>query len=159
MNISGWFLDLEGVVERTWRLPDTDLEIEVGAHVYYAAKTSGCFPEPDAVIEDFTLPYGDAFELTLRDADERLMEPIGDEDAPPFAGGYDGVVSRSMERVEIMFGGRGTEPQMWHFYTPYEVDVPNNDRVKEDCRSLTHASPGRANSPDYSGAMSVGGFE
>ena len=40
-----------------------------------------------------------------------------------------------------------------------EVDVPNDDRIAERCRERTRASPGRANSPDYSGAFSVGSFE
>ena len=68
-------------------------------------------------------------------------------------------MSRSMERIELMFGGRGTEPHMWHFYTPIEVDVPNNDKIATECQTYTHASPGRANSPDYSGAYAAGSFE
>jgi hypothetical protein len=64
-----------------------------------------------------------------------------------------------MERVELMFGGEGFFPQAWHFYTPAAVDVPNNDRVDPGCLDRTHASPGRANSPDYSGAYASGSLE
>jgi hypothetical protein len=77
----------------------------------------------------------------------------------PFSGGYDGVDSRSMEKIELMFGGRGTEPHAWHFYTDAEVEIPNNDRIAEACVTHTKASPGRANSPDYSGAFASGSFE
>jgi len=73
--------------------------------------------------------------------------------------GYDGVSVRAMERLEIMFGGRGDEPSSWHFYTNAPVDVANNDRVAASCRQRTLASPGRPNSPDYSGAFAAGSFE
>ena len=64
-----------------------------------------------------------------------------------------------MEKIQLMFGGRGSEPHSWHFYTQADVDVPNNDRVAPNCRERTMASPGRPNSPDYSGAYAAGGFE
>jgi hypothetical protein len=99
------------------------------------------------------------FELTLRDGDERLIEGAGDDSVPPFVGGFDGVRSRSMERVELMFGGEGSEAQAWHFYTPYEVEVPNDDRIAPGCLGRTLASPGRPNSPDYSGAFATGNFD
>lgn len=158
-NISGWQLALEGPHEVTWIIPDSLLEIPVDGHVFIAAKSSGCFPDPDLVIPDLKFTYGDPFELTLYDADERLIEPVGNTTAPPYAGGYDGSVSRSMERIELMFGGEGTFPHSWHYYTPAEVDVPNNDRVAVGCRVRTGASPGRPNSPDYSGAFATGSFE
>lgn len=159
INVSGWRLQLEGGHAATWILPQTDLEILVDDHVFIAAQTDGCFPEPDLVVPGLEFTYGDAFELTLLDADERLVEPVGNVNSPPFAGGFDGVVSRSMERIELMFGGEGTFPHSWHFYADGEIDVPNNDRMAEECRELTKASPGRPNSPDYSGAFSTGSFE
>jgi hypothetical protein len=159
VNVSGWRLDLTGVRKVSWILPDSEREIAVGEHVFVAAKTTGCFPEPDYVLPGLSFSYGDPFRLTLRDFDERLMEPVGDEEAPPFAGGYDGDTSRSMERAELMFGAEGTFPHVWHHWTDYEVEVPNTDRILEACRGRTGASPGRPNSPDYSGAFASGNFE
>lgn len=159
VNLSGWHIDHQGARRVTYRIPSSTIELDVGRHLLIAAKTDGCFPDADLVLPELGFPYGEPLQLTLRDADERLMEPAGSRDAPPFAGGWDGQVSRSMEKVELMFGGRGREPHSWHFYTDAEVDVPNNDRVADACRERTLASPGRPNSPDYSGAFAVGSFE
>ena len=159
VNVSGWFLELEGVREVTWRIPDSDIEIEVGEHRFIAAKNDGCFPNPDWVIPALSFPYGDPIYLRLRDRDEHLIEPAGNREMPPYAGGYDLVVSRSMEKVELMFGGRGTEPHSWHHYTSAEVEVPNNDKVGSGCAERTLAAPGRPNSPDYSGAYASGSLE
>ena len=159
VNLSGWRLALTGARAVTWILPPSDREVVVGEHVFVAAKTTGCFPDPDYVLDGLSFSYGDPFELTLLDADERLMEPVGDETAPPFAGGYDGDTSRSMERAELMFGAEGTFPHVWHHWTNREVEVPNDDRILEACRGRTGASPGRPNSPDYSGAFASGNFE
>lgn len=158
-NLGGWHLILEGAREITWRIPSSDFDLNSGEHRYIAAKNTGCFPEPDWVIPSLEFPYGDPIELTLRDPDERLIEPAGSETMPPYAGGYDLRVSRSMEKVELMFGGRGSQPESWHHYTLSEVEVPNRDKVHEDCRARTLASPGRPNSPDYSGAFSSGSLE
>ena len=159
VNVSGWFLQVDGSMNRSWVIPTTSRKINVGEHVFIAAKNTGCFPEPDYIIEDLALPLGDPFRVKLSDRDERLIEYAGSRTMPPFAGGYDLVTSRSMERIEVMFGGRGTMPHMWHFFTDAEVEVPNTDRIATNCRTLTGASPGRANSPDYSGAFSTGSFE
>ena len=159
VNVSGWVLDLSGTLEKAWRLPDTDLTLDPGEYWIYAAKNDRCFRDPDGVIEGLVLPLGDPFRLTLYDADERLIEPIGDRDMPPFAGGYDLGRSRSMERLELMFGGSGMEPASWHFYNEADVDVPNDDRIDDACRAGTRASPGRPSSPDYSGAQANGSFE
>ena len=159
LNLSGWRIELEGAVETTWIIPDTDFDLNVGEHRYIAAKSSGCFPEPDWIIPEMAFAQGDPFKLTVRDSDERLMEPAGNRDMPPYAGGYDLVVSRSMEKVELMFGGRGTDPAAWHYYTPSEVEIANNDKVSPDCLQKTLASPGRPNSPDYSGAYASGSLE
>ncbi|MCB9746063.1 MAG: lamin tail domain-containing protein [Alphaproteobacteria bacterium] len=160
VNLSGWRIEQEGAFSRTYVLPETDEKLGVDEHFFIAAKDTGCFPSPDLVMAELELPAdGDPIELTLRDVDERLIEPVGSEEGPPFAGGYDLVRSRSMERVQLMFGGQGREPASWHYYTPAEVDVPNNDRIAAECRAFTLASPGRPNSPDYSGAYSTGSFE
>lgn len=159
MNLTGWHVLLDGTAERTWRIPEMSEPLQPGDHLLIAAKDTGCFPDADLVIGGFEIPYGDPFRLTLRDADERLIEPAGSTEHPPYAGGYDLVKSRSMEKIQLMFGGRGSEPHSWHFYTPEPVDVPNNDRVAANCQRNTLASPGRPNSPDYSGAYAAGSFE
>lgn len=159
INISGWRLMFEGPLSYTLRIPDNDVQISTGEHIFIAAKDTGCFPAPDLVMPELRLPDGDPFSITLQDADERLIESVGNADAPPYAGGWDHKRSRSMERVELMFGGEGFFPQAWHFYTPAAVDVPNNDRVDPGCLDRTHASPGRPNSPDYSGAYASGSLE
>lgn len=159
LNLSGWHLLMTGAREQTHRIPSSPLEIGVGQHRFIAATDDGCFPEADWVIPELRFTYGEPFLLTLRDADERLIDGGGSSSAPPFAGGYDGQVSRSMEKVGLIFGGRGTEPHSWHFYTNAAVDVPNDDRMRAGCRARTGASPGRPNSPDYSGAFASGSFE
>lgn len=169
VDVTGWRLDLSGAHTETWRIPAGGPTLEVGQRAYIAKKSSGCFPEPDWVIPTLAFPNGDPIRVTLKDFDERLMEPAGDREMPPFAGGYDLVTSRSMERVNLMFGGRGNEPQSWHYYNGrscgigeglncYEA-VPNNDRMDPDCRRHTGASPGRSNSLDYSGAYANGGLD
>jgi hypothetical protein len=159
VDVTGWLLVFEGSPTHTWAFPAGGPEIGVGAHAFVAAKSDGCFPTPDWTIQGMSFRTNDPFEITLRDFDEHLVEPVGSTDMPPFAGGFDGVISRSMERVELMFGGEGTDPHMWHFATHAPVDVANDDRVAEPCRALTWATPGRANSPDYSGAYASGSLE
>jgi hypothetical protein len=159
VRLTDWFVDLDGPARTSWRIPEMPEQVQVGEHFFIAAKTTGCFPDADLVIPGLTMGQGDDFELVLRDADERLIEPAGDPTMPPFAGIYDGQVSRSMEKIELIFGGRGNEPQAWHHYTIAEVDVPNNTRVAEGCRQRTLASPGHPNSPDYSGAFAAGGLD
>lgn len=159
VNLSGWRIDLEGAINAGWRIPASDLVLHTGEHRFIAAKDTGCFPDPDWIMPGLFAPLNDPFEFTLKDADERLIEPAGSPTMPPFAGGYDLVRSRSMERIELMFGGRGSEPQSWHFYNERPEAIANNDRIADHCRENTLASPGRANSKDYSGALSAGGFE
>jgi len=157
-NVTGWQLEINSGTIRTLIIPEME-PIPVGEHVLLATTNTGCFPAPDALLPDLNLQYGEPFKITLVDSDERLIEPVGGTGSPPYAGGYDLVRSRSMERVELMFGGSGMEPGSWHYYTPVEVDVINNDRIAADCQTFTLASPGRPNSPDYSGAYSTGSFE
>lgn len=159
VNMSGWHLVQTGSRNKVYRFPSSTVELGVGEHRFLAAKTDGCFPEPDWVVPELGFTYGEPFMLTLRDADERLMDSAGGRDMPPYGGSYDGRVSRSMEKVALMFGGRGTEPHSWHYFNRAPVDMPNQDRMLPRCRARTGASPGRPNSPDYSGAFASGNFE
>lgn len=157
LDVAGWYLEVRGVQPKTYRLPEGEpIILDVAKEVFFAAKTDGCFPEPDAVIPGFKLPLGDPFSITLRDVDERLINGAGDYGMPPFAGGYDLVTSRSMEMANIMFGARGNYPHSWHHYTDKAVDVPNQTKMLAECRAFTGASPGLPNSPDYSGSFASG---
>ena len=158
MNIEQWYVDIRGFQTSAWRIPEMSEPLQVGDHLFIANKRNGCFADADLFIEDLYFGAGDPFSLTLRDADERLIEPAGSRTMPPYAGIYDGEVTRSMEKVELIFGGRGSSPSAWHHYTKAEVDVVNNDRIAPNCRERTLASPGRPNSPDYSGAFAAGAF-
>jgi hypothetical protein len=158
--MSAWLVQIRGGLDADVVLPQSEVVLEVGERKFAAAKTDGCFPDADWVVPTLRFPKNqDPIYVKLTDADERLIDNAGDRDMPAFAGGYDGRRVRSMERVELMFGGEAGEPQIWHFYTPAEVDIPNNDRVAERCREFTLASPGRANSPDYSGSIASGSLE
>ena len=159
VNLSGWRIDQSGTIRTTYVLPATDAVVEVGEHVIIAAKRSGCFADAEFEVPALAFPMDAPFALTLRDIDERLIDGGGSTEMPPFAGGYDLRVSRSMEKIELMFGGEGGEPSAWHYYTKAEVDVPNDDRVGSACRGRTLAAPGRPNSPDYSGAYAAGELE
>jgi hypothetical protein len=178
VHVGGWRLQLSGVQNTGWRIPDNARRIEVGEHVLIAAKDTGCFPDADYVLAGLRFPLSDPWELTLLDADERLMEGAWDDTMEVSVGGYDFVRSRSMERINLMFGGDANRSQSWHFYNPLACpnaviqadptananlscfeSIPNNDRVALDCRRNTLASPGRPNSPDYSGAYASGSFE
>lgn len=159
LDMRGWYLEVRGVEYRTYRLPDTEIPLPVGKEIFVAAKTDGCFPEPDVHLPALRLPRNDPFSITLRDIDERLINGAGNRSMPPFAGGYDLVMSRSMEMANIMFGARGNYPHVWHHYTDKEVDVPNNTKMLAECRALTGASPGLPNSPDYSGSFAAGGLD
>ena len=159
VNLTGWQLQIEGTIYKTLIIPPTEEKLAVGDHAFVARTDSGCFTGANWIMPELELPYGDPFRVTVRDADERLMASAGDRYMPPFAGGYDGALSRSMEKLELMFGGRGNEPASWHYYTPETVDTPNNDKVKPICQERTLASPGRPNSPDYSGAFAAGDFQ
>ena len=163
VNVTNWIIEQTGTFTVTWRIPAGDNNvIGVGDRIVIAAKDTGCFPSSEIIMPELRLPDGAPFKLTLRDSDERLIEPIGSTSQPPFAGGYDYVRSRSMERIEMMFGGYGSEARSWHYYTPLrdeDEDVPNNDLIAANCLNGTLASPGRANSPDYSGAFAAGNLE
>ena len=128
LNVSGWYLEIRGDVRKTFIIPPTDVVMQVADEIYIAAKTDGCFPEPDIVVEGLELPLNAPFSITLRDVDERLINGAGDWSMPPFAGGYDLVTSRSMEMANIMFGARGNYPHSWHHWTNEPPADWNEDR-------------------------------
>lgn len=180
VHLTGWFLYIE---RESSEVETIDVQLEnYTPHVYevFALPTrenlssvapneyvtvarfrDGAFPNADYYIEDLHIPGG-RFEVTLRDLDGRLISDAGDTNEDIFAGGYDGVSVRSMERVQLLFSNQGGRNSSWHSYafnTWDEEHATRNLQIAETYRALTYASPGLPNSPDYSGNTSAGGFE
>ena len=93
--------------------------------------------------------------IEMRDSDERLMEDAGSTEERIFAGAWDRHAVRTMERVQLIFGNRGSQARSWHTYSENEGHIT----VADGYRERTLASPGVANSADYSGSASGGSFE
>ena len=160
VNMHNWRLIFEGDIIRTIRLVpqegEPDLEpVAPNDFFVIAAKKDGAFGErADLILPDLEL--GKTYiHLELRDADRRLMEGAGSDSERIFTGGWDTYSTRSMERVQIIFGNQGGMSRNWHAYSE-DVGHPN---IAEGYRQRTLASPGVANSQDYSGSATAGGFE
>lgn len=159
VNISGWHLILEGDVVRTIRLPEIKEPIEPNAFFVIAAKDDGAFAGAG---RDYPGIHLDRLKLgqhyvkvELRDNDFRKMEQAGSDGQIAFTGGYDTQTSRSMERVQLIFANQGSNSRNWHAYSD-TVGLPS---VAEGYQLRTLASPGEANSEDYSGSAAAGNFE
>lgn len=139
--------------------------VQPNEFVVIAAKRDGAF-EADYYIEGLKLPRTH-FQITLQDIDNRLIDGGGDARKPAFAGAFDRVTARSMERIQLIFNNRGNRDASWHTYSLNDFDTDERgalhaglrDRIREEWRPLTFATPGRPNSPDYSGFISSGSFE
>lgn len=139
--------------------------INTNEYVVIAARRDGAFPNADFYLEDLTIPY-DRWTITIRDLDNRLNDGAGALQQRIFAGSYDGVLVRSMERIQLIFSNRGNNNTSWHTYSYNDWDRENTDlhdllrqNVAEAYRARTFATPGMPNSPDYSGNTSSGSFE
>ena len=133
INVSRWHLIVEGEVEQTWRIPAIEEPIMPNDYFVIARKKDGAFLY----------------------ADLRLQESAGSPEEEAFAGGWDTVTVRSMERVQLIFGNRGEQSRNWHAYS----DSVGFDSIREGWRKFTLSSPGEANSTDYSGSSTSGNFE
>lgn len=155
INVSGWRIEVDGDFSASYRIPPVENAIESNGIFVIARKSDGAFADAaDVFIPELEL--GKKFvHVELRDADRRLMEDGGSTRQRVFAGGYDTYTVRSMERVQLIFGNRGSNSRNWHAYS----DDRGLDTVNEGWRERTLASPGEANSPDYSGNASSGNFE
>ena len=159
INISGWHLILEGDVVRTIRLPEIEQPVLPNGFFVIAAKDDGAFAGagrdyPGIHLEDLKL--GQHYvKVELRDNDFRKMEQAGSDGQIAFTGGYDTQTSRSMERVQLIFGNQGGNSRNWHAYSD-TVGLPT---VALGYQLRTLASPGEANSEDYSGSAAAGNFE
>jgi hypothetical protein len=135
--------------------------VDTNEYVTIAKKRDGAYPNADFYIEDLFVP-ADGFQIEIRDIDDRLIDEVGSVEQEAFAGSFDGVSARSMERVQLIFSNRGNRESSFHSYSnnPWEAIHERLARnIDEAYRSLTLASPGAANSVDYSGNTSSGSFE
>jgi len=149
--------------ERIFVIPprENGESIQPNAFVTVAAKRDGAFPNADYYIEDLALPDA-RWEITLKDLDDRLIEPAGAVSQDVFAGGYDLVTVRSMERIQLIFSNRGSSESSWHAYSYNVWDEQHAEltqHIDPAYREFTFASPGLANSPDYSGNTAGGDFQ
>ena len=141
---------------------DSGEAVDVNEYVVIATSRDRAYPEADYVIPNLQLPR-DRFEITLRDLDGRLIEGAGNahEDVP--GGAWDLVTARSMERVQLIFSNDGGRNSSWHSYSLNAWDDPLHtelrDQLHPDFAARTYATPGRPNTPDYSGNTSSGSFE
>lgn len=155
INISRWHVIIEGDVVRTLRLPTITDPIPPNGFYVIAAKADGAFgANADLIVPELKLGKGYVL-VELRDNDLRLMESAGSLGERVFAGGYDLVKARSMERNQVIFANIGSNGRNWHAYAA-PATFPT---VAEGYRTHTMASPGTANSPDYSGFSSGGAVD
>ena len=155
INVSGWRFEVDGDFSAGYRIPTVEQAIPPNGYFIIARKDDGAFADiGDVFIPDLELGKKEVH-IELRDADRRLMEDAGSTSERAFTGGFDGVTARSMERVQLIFGNRGSTSRNWHAYS----DDVGFDTIAEGYRQYTLASPGVANSPDYSGNASSGNFE
>lgn len=156
INMTNWRLIVEGDYVKTHRIPQLDEPLPTNGFLVIAAKKDGAFGEvADVIIEDLKLGKN-YVHVELRDMDRRLNESAGSDSERVFTGGYDTYSTRSMERVQIIFGNRGSDSRNWHAYSEH---APVAGTVAQGWEQRTFASPGVANSQDYSGSSSAGGFE
>ncbi len=162
VNLTGWRLILDGDYQKSLRIPQVDDPVMPNDYFVIAAKADGAFGEvADVIMEDLQLGKR-AVQITLRDNDRRLIEGGGSSHERPFAGGYDLVTARSMERSQVLFGNRGNQDRSWHsnIDDAREGSEPDDrQNIREGWRRYTLASPGQANSADYSGSTTSGTFE
>ncbi len=167
VNMSGWRIKLDGDYKRSFRLPDIEDPLEPNDQFVIAAKEDGAFGEAADLIEERLQLGQRAVRITLRDADRRLVEPVGSATDRPFAGGYDGVTVRSMERTQSLFDNIGSQDRSWHTNTddadPRLIGTDHYEggrqNIAEGYREYTFASPGEPNSADYAGSTAGGQFE
>lgn len=154
VDVSEWRLQTRGDVSETYRIPESD-PIPANEFMVIARKTNGAFGEvADATIPDLELGRKHV-EVSLHDADSRLVGSVGSAEKRVFAGGWDTVTVRSMERVQLLFDNPGRKSRAWHAYSSNR----GFETVREGYRERTLASPGAANSRSYAGSTASGNFE
>lgn len=155
INVSGWRIEVDGDYNRGYRIPAVEQAIPPNGYFVIAKKDDGAFADiADVFIPDLELGEH-LVHVELRDIDRKLMEDAGSDRERVFAGGFDTYAVRSMERAQLIFGNRGGQARNWHSYSANSGFTT----IAEGWRQRTLASPGAANSPDYSGNASSGNFE
>ena len=135
--------------------------VQPSEFVVIATRDDGAVEDPDYIIPDLKIPQ-DRWDMTLRDLDDRLLEGAGNARLEIFAGGYDLVTVRSMERSQILFSNQGNRESNWHSYglNPWDDDhEARMEHIREGFREHSYGSPKRANSVDYSGNGAAGDFD
>lgn len=159
VNVSRWNVEIGGDYEYSFRLPEMAEPILPNEFVVIAAKPDGAFgQDADIIVEELRLGKRAVY-VGLRDADRRLMDSGGSREEHIFAGSYDLVTTRSMERTQVLFGNRGNQDRAWTANIDDVMGTGGDREIAEGWRQHTMASPGAANSADYSGSTTSGGFE
>jgi len=161
INMTGWHIKVRGDVSETYRIPEVD-PIHTNEYLVVAAEADGAYADTGdefVTIPDLELSKS-RVHITLEDKDKRLMGSAGSEEQAVFAGGWDTQTVRSMERVQLLFINPGNASRSWHAYSADEgyYSTEKGYGVAEGYRERTLASPGVANSTDYSGSVSSGDF-
>lgn len=182
MWLTGWRITIHASPNRD-RLPDDYLfrtdstktyilpaplsgkPLQPNEYAVIAVRADGAFPTADYIVPDLAIPPG-GFAMDLYDVDERIIEGMGDIRKERFAGAWDLVTARSMERSQSLFGNAGSVDGSWHSYSGNDFDLPPASgprlhdalrvNIAEAYRPLTFATPGLPNSPDYAGIISSG---
>jgi hypothetical protein len=155
INMSGWRIEVDGDYNRGYRIPDVEEPVYPNGFFVIAKKADGAFGDvADVIMPDIELGEH-LVHVELRDFDRKLMEDGGSDRERVFAGGFDTYSVRSMERAQLIFGNRGSQARNWHAYSANT----GMNTIREGWRQRTLASPGAANSPDYSGNASGGNFD
>ena len=154
VDLTGWRLYVRGGHSETYRIPESE-PVQPNDYFVIAAKEDGAFGEvADVVMEELEMGRRHIW-LELKDRDKRLMGVVGSHDHRVFAGGWDTVSVRTMERVQLIFLNSGTSSRSWHAYSANS----GFETIADGYRKHTLGSPGAANSTDYSGSTSSGSFE
>lgn len=150
---------------RSYRLPKRKggQPIYTNEYVIIARSRDGAFPNADFVLDELELPTT-AFRVSVRDPDLRIIDSSGSLGERVFAGGWDLVSVRSMERVQLIFANSGEREASWHAYSLHPWSATDLHQVLRaniapDYAPYTFATPQKPNSPDYSGNTSSGSFE
>ena len=159
VNVSRWNVEIGGDYEFSFRIPEMAEPLQPNDYLVIAAKADGAFGEhADLIVENLRLGKRSVY-VGIRDADRRLMDSGGSHDEHSFAGSYDLVTTRSMERTQVLFGNRGNQDRAWTANIDDVMGTGADREIAEGWRQFTMASPGAANSADYTGSTTSGGFE